>query len=206
MIWFQFVVSAALVVLAAVYLARYGDVIALRTRLGGLFIGTILLATATSLPELLTALNAVNQGVPSLTAGDFFGSSMFNMLMLAILDLLFQQRRILRRVATMHALSAGLAILLMGLAIFFIQANIELRLGWVGLDSLVLIGVYLYGIRLINSHNHQSVSHGEVVEELPENTPTLPVAIVGFSLATAFGARHAVVSPGAPWASPKSAG
>ncbi|MEZ4622503.1 MAG: hypothetical protein R2867_44345 [Caldilineaceae bacterium] len=186
MIWLQFVISAVLVVLAAVYLARYGDVIAVRTRLGGLFIGTILLATATSLPELLTALNAINQGVPSLTAGDFFGSSMFNMLMLAVLDLLFQQRRILRQVATMHGLSAGLAILLTGLAVFFIQANIELRLGWMGLDSLVLIGIYLYGIRLINGHNHQRVSHVEVTEELPENMPALNVAIVGFAFATAL--------------------
>lgn len=170
-------------VLAAVYLARYGDVIALRTGLGGLFIGTILLAMATSLPELLTAINAINQGVPSLTAGDFFGSCMFNMLMLAILDLLYQQRRVLRQVATQHALTAGLAILLMGSAVFFIQANIELQVGWIGLDSLILIGLYLFGMRLINNQN---ASHVETNAELPENTPTLLVALGGFVLATAL--------------------
>ncbi|MEZ4737237.1 MAG: hypothetical protein R3E79_59915 [Caldilineaceae bacterium] len=144
MIWVRFGLSALLVVLAAVRLAKYGDVIAIRA-LGGLFIGTILLAMATSLPELLTALNSIQQEAPSLSAGDFFGSSMFNMLMLAILDLLHQQKRILRQVAMQHALTAGLATLLMGFAIFAILADMDLRIGWVGLDSLILIGLYLYG-------------------------------------------------------------
>lgn len=184
MIWIQFAISAALVVLAAVFLARYGDVIALRTGLGSFFIGAALMAMATSLPELLTALNAIRLGVPSLSAGDLLGSSMFNMLLLAILDLLYQQRRVLRQVGTMHALNAGLAVLLTGLAVFFIQAKIDLQIAWVGLDSLILIGIYLFGIRLINNQSRLSVSQGEVGEGLPENTPTLAVAAVGFLLAT----------------------
>ena len=62
MIWLQFVASAVVIVAAATQLAKYGDVIALRTRLGGMFVGTLLLAGATSLPELLTSINAVRPG------------------------------------------------------------------------------------------------------------------------------------------------
>lgn len=105
MIWVQFALTALVIVLAATRLATYGDVIALRTGLGRLFVGTLLVAMATSLPELLTAFNAINQGVPNLTAGDFFGSGMFNMLLLAVIDLLNRQKRVLRMVATIHALS-----------------------------------------------------------------------------------------------------
>ncbi len=184
MIWLRFGLSALFVVLAAVQLAKYGDVIALRTRLGGLFIGTILLATATSLPELLTAINSIQAGAPSLSGGDFFGSSMFNMLMLAILDLLHQQKRLLRQVAMQHALTAGLAILLMGIAIFAVLANIDVRIGWVGLDSLVLIGIYLYGMGLLN-RNGRHLGGGEPEEaDLPEGTPSLRTAIIGFGLGT----------------------
>ena len=50
MTWIVFLLSSAAVVAAAVKLVEYGDIIAVRTRLGGLFIGTLLLATATSLP------------------------------------------------------------------------------------------------------------------------------------------------------------
>ena len=184
MIWIQFALAALLIVLAATRLATYGDVIAVRTGLGGLFVGTLLVAMATSLPELLTALNSINQGVPNLTAGDFFGSGMFNMLLLAVIDLLNRQKRVLRMVATIHALSATLAVLLTGLAVFFLWANIPLQIGWVGIDSLVLIALYLYGIRLINRSSRRDHSTPPPLEtELPQTAPPLWVAALGFLLA-----------------------
>ncbi len=184
MIWVRFGISALLVVLAAVQLAKYGDVIAVRTRLGGLMIGTILLATATSLPELLTAINAIREGAPSLSGGDFFGSSMFNMLMLAILDLLHQQHRMLRRVAMHHALTGGLAILLTGVTLFGLLADVDLRIGWVGVESLLLIALYLYGMGLINRNSRQSDEEESEAAEDPEKMPKLRTALVGFAIAT----------------------
>jgi cation:H+ antiporter len=77
MIWVQFIVSALIIVVTAVKLADYGDAIAYRTKLGGMFIGALLIASATSLPELLTMINAIQQQHIDLTAGDLFGSSMF---------------------------------------------------------------------------------------------------------------------------------
>ena len=47
-----------------------------------MFIGLILMASATSLPEFLTTINSINQNVPDLAAGNMFGSNMFNMLLL----------------------------------------------------------------------------------------------------------------------------
>ena len=58
MVWLIFAGSAAVIVLAATQLAKYGDAIAVRTRLGGMFVGTLLLAGATSLPELLNRLKS----------------------------------------------------------------------------------------------------------------------------------------------------
>lgn len=54
MVWIEFILSAAVITFAAMQLAKYGDVIGLRTGLGGMFVGTLLLAAATSLPELIT--------------------------------------------------------------------------------------------------------------------------------------------------------
>jgi cation:H+ antiporter len=105
MVWIVFVASSAILVIAAVKMAQYGDVIAVRTRLGGMFIGVLLLAGATSLPEMLTMISAFQQGVPGLAAGNLFGSNMFNMFLLAVLDLVNQQARILRRVAMTHRFS-----------------------------------------------------------------------------------------------------
>ena len=99
MIWLKFFVSAVIIVIAARKLAEYGDVISLRTGLGGMFIGTLLLSTATSLPELLTTLNALNQTAPGLAVGNLLGSNLFNMVMLAFLDILNRRVYILRSVA-----------------------------------------------------------------------------------------------------------
>ena len=186
MIWIEFVASAALIVFAATKLAQYGDVIALRTKLGGMFVGTLLLAGATSLPELLTAINAIDQNVPNLTVGNIFGSTMFNMFLLALLDLLYHRLHILRRITMMHTLSASVGVLLTGLAVFFILAQITLKIGWLGLDSLVLIVVYIGGTRILFGGNRPGAPEQPApAPEIPEGTPSLTYAGIGFAVAAA---------------------
>ncbi len=182
MVWLIFLGSSAVIVLAAMQLAKYGDAIAERTKLGGMFVGTLLMAGATSLPELLTGINSLSQGVPNLAAGNLLGSNMFNMFVLAVLDVLFRQARILRRVAMRHALTAALATLLLGMTAFFILAGVDLRIGWIGLDSLLLLVTYVVGVRLIQSGN--PAASGEAASEAElEGVPSLRHALIGFALA-----------------------
>jgi len=184
-IWLEFLVSAILIVVAAIKLAECADAIALRTRLGGMFVGTLLLAGATSLPELFTTLNSLNQGVPELAVGNIFGSSMFNMLLLAVLDLANPRTRILRRVAVNHALTAGIAVLLTGLAVFFILADIGVQIGWIGLDGIVLVAMYWLGMGLIFSRNRAVTGVREVEPEELDGVMALGPAVICFSGATA---------------------
>jgi Ca2+/Na+ antiporter len=65
-----FVLTAAAVVYAGTRLARHGDVIAARTRWGRLWVGSLFLAIATSLPELTTDVAAIRLGAVDLAAGD----------------------------------------------------------------------------------------------------------------------------------------
>jgi cation:H+ antiporter len=182
MVWLTFIASSAILVAAAVKLAQYGDVIAVRTRLGGMFIGVLLLAGATSLPEMLTMVNSFKVNAPGLAAGNMFGSNMYNMFLLAVLDLLNQQARILRRVAMTHALTAALGSAMIGLSVFFILGDIHVSIGWMGADSLVLILVYIGGIRLIQMNGQAS----STAVELPMDRPVMPLwrALLGFALAT----------------------
>jgi cation:H+ antiporter len=183
MIWLTFIATSIVLVLAAVKLAQYGDVIAVRTRLGGMFIGVLLLAGATSLPEMLTMINSFQVEAPGLAAGSMFGSNMYNMLLLAVLDLVNQQARILRRVAMTHALTAALGSAMIGLSVFFILADIHIQIGWIGMDSVMLVLVYAGGIRLIQLNGQAS----STAVELPLDRPVMPLwrALVGFAIATA---------------------
>lgn len=184
MIWLTFFVSAAVIVLAAIKLAEYGDAIGYRTGLGSMFIGTLLVASATSLPELLTAINSIQQDVVDLAAGGMLGSNMFNMFLLGVLSLLFFRQRVLRRVAMKHALSGSVAVFVIGLATFFILARIGLRIGWVGLDSLLVAGTGVAGMWLIwaNAPGAPGASSPPAPEE-EEGIPSLRRALVGFVLA-----------------------
>jgi cation:H+ antiporter len=180
MVWVQFVLSALVIVVAAYFLAKYGDVIAIRTGLGGMFIGILLMAGATSLPELLTSMEAVRQNTPNIAAGNLLGSNGFNMLLLAVLDLLHRSQRILRKAAMRHALTGSLAILMIGLSLFFITAEIDVKVGWVGLDSIIIIAAYVFALRLISGDQDK----GKPAEKyIPEGTPKLWIGFLGFAAA-----------------------
>jgi cation:H+ antiporter len=180
MVWVEFVLSALVIVVAAYFLAKYGDVIAIRTGLGGMFIGILLMAGATSLPELLTSMEAVRQNTPNIAAGNLLGSNGFNMLLLAVLDLLHRSQRILRKAAMRHALTGSLAILMIGLSLFFITAEIEVKIGWVGMDSIIIIAAYVFALRLISGDQEK----GKPAEKyIPEGTPKLWIGLLGFAAA-----------------------
>ena len=181
MVWIQFSLSAAVVVYTAIKLAEYGDVIAVRTKLGGLLVGTIFLAGATSLPELMASISSFQAGVPNLAAGNFFGSNMVNVMLLAIVDLVNYQVPLLRRIAVSHALTAALTSVLMLVAIISLVADINLTIGWVGWDSLLIIALYFGGIWLIQRESRGPGPEPHAPEPGP-NFPTLRRGVIGFGI------------------------
>lgn len=184
MVWVKFILAAGVIVIAANFLAKYGDIIAVRTKLGGMFIGILLLAGATSLPELLTSASAISQGTPNLAAGNLLGSNSFNMLLLAVIDLLYRKKRILRNAALKHALTGSLAIFLIGLVMFFMLAKIDFSIGWVGIDSLIIIAFYVIAVSLI----HKSSPITSLIQpndEVDAKKNSLLKGIIAFVLAAA---------------------
>ena len=104
-VWLQFALCAALIGLAGYRLSRYGDVIAEKTGLSGTWIGMILLATVTSLPELATGVSAVTfADTPDIALGDALGSCVFNLLILMILDFLYPKESLYMRASQGHLL------------------------------------------------------------------------------------------------------
>jgi cation:H+ antiporter len=112
--WLLFTLTAIVVIVAGARLARDGDTIAARTGLGATWVGAILVAGATSLPEISTDVAAVRQGNVDLAVGDLFGSSMANMTILALADLFTRQCRLLGESAVNQAMIAALVGNLLG--------------------------------------------------------------------------------------------
>jgi len=154
-----FVASASALVLAGVSLARSGDEIATRTGAGGLLIGGILIAGATSLPELATDVSAAIGGAPTIAVGDLFGSSMANMAILAVIDLV-GRRQVLPAVELAHAQVGSLGMALTALAVIGAATPVGLTLGWVGVDTVVIVAAYVAAVAWVRRHRASRAPEG----------------------------------------------
>jgi len=185
-IWVQFAATALVIVLAGVRLARYGDVLGEKTGLGRSWIGVVLLAATTSLPELFTGFGATAvAALPDIAIGDVLGSCMFNLLILSFMDAV-QPEPLSARAHQGHALSLGFGLLLIGVAGVGLQADHRLpAIGWVGLHSLALIGLYFVAMRVIFTHERQRRAREakEVAEELQYADVPLRSAVIQYGLA-----------------------
>jgi cation:H+ antiporter len=187
-----FLAAGAMVVAAGTVLARYADAIADISGLGRLWIGSVLLAGATSLPELGTDIAAVRLGAPDLAAGDLFGSSMANMLILAVIDIWPARRRVLRNATLDHALSACLAIVMTSLAAFLVLTRPKLAFLGVNPGSVLLFALYVGGTRAVYRH----VRRGEALK--PTEVTPVPPRLTLRKASIRFGAAAAVVLLAAP--------
>ncbi|MGE5230627.1 MAG: sodium:calcium antiporter [Deltaproteobacteria bacterium] len=178
-----FLVSVTAVVIAGTVLTRAADLIAERTGLGRVWIGVILVATATSLPELATDISAVRLGAPNLGAGDLFGSSMANMLILALLGLVPPRDLVFQRAALDHALSASLAIILTALAAALILAPTGLAVLGMGPESLILLAVFVAGTLTVYRQGRRTpAAPGGAASRTPQG-PSLKSAVIRFGIA-----------------------
>lgn len=151
--WIEFIVCATLIIGASAQLSKYADVIAEKTNLGRAWIGAILVAGVTSLPELASGVSAVAWlSAPNLAAGAVLGSCLFNLALIALMDLAYQPGRVLAKAQDVHILSAALGALLLGFVAMGVFIGPGLNgYGLVGVSvlSIALVIVYAVGGKLI---------------------------------------------------------
>lgn len=149
----QFFLAASVIVVAGVFLARATDAIATLTNIGRLFAGSIFLAGATTLPELLVDMSAVRKGMPDLAVGDLMGSSLANLFILAVADLIHRNpQKMFSRAAGQHALSAAMSVnmtVMAGIAIFLGPQLSGYHIGEIGLGPIAIGVAYILGLRLV---------------------------------------------------------
>lgn len=190
LLWLTFFICTLAILYSGAKLSKYGDIIAEKSGLGRLWIGVILLAFITSLPELVTGLSSVMIfETPDIAAGDVFGSCVFNMLILALLDIFDRASPISSRVQQRHTLSAGFGILLLSIVAVNIflsnsQAGIFTTFGWIGPYTPLIIFLYIIAMRLIFVHEKRSITAfvKEKIEELKYEKISKKNVYVNFSV------------------------
>lgn len=160
MVWLKFAVCCAVILVAGTKLAKYGDVIAEKTGMGRVWIGAVLLAAVTSLPELMTGISSVAfVGKPDLTIGDLFGANLFNLLAIAIIDVFYRYGPVLHYLSWGIILSAASGALLTGAvgATIYIAQNVSsLSLfNYIGIYSPLFFCLFLIMQFLLMRYEHR---------------------------------------------------
>ena len=138
----RYALFAALVIAGALLLPFFASRLATETGMSKSFIATLLVAASTSLPELVVSISAVKMGSMDMAVGNLLGSNIFNMLILAVDDLIYTKGPLLLQTNPDHALS-GLVTLLMtsvvGISILYGSPSKRFVLA---LDAILLIALY----------------------------------------------------------------
>lgn len=144
-----FAIGALAILAAGTMLTRCADRIAELSGLGRVLVGSVFLAGATSLPELSVDLSAVRQGNPDLAAGDLLGSSLMNLLILAVIDAAgVSPRRAFGADSRQHTLSALLAAFLTAWVGLAAASGGGPEFFGAGVLSWSLLAIYLVGLRV----------------------------------------------------------
>lgn len=185
LIWLQFVLCVGLIGVAGVRLSRYGDAIAGHTGLSRNWVGLILLATVTSLPELVTGLSAVTvAGAPDIAVGDVLGACVFNLMILALVDIFYRRGSLYQQVGHGHFVSAGFGVILLGgagLAVLLGGRGMTPAIGHISLASVLLLGVYLVAMRTLYVMEQRHQVRTEATER---PGMTLKAALMGYGMAS----------------------
>ncbi|MEO8653137.1 MAG: sodium:calcium antiporter [Ramlibacter sp.] len=149
----RFALSAAVVVGAGFWLPFLAVDLAAVMGWSRSFVGSLFMAFVTTLPELAVTVAALRLGALDIAIGNLLGSNLFNVTIIAVDDIFYRRGSLLADVSLVHAVTAGSAIVMTGLAmvgLFFRPRSRVLRaVGWV---SLGLFAIYLLNTYVLYLH------------------------------------------------------
>ncbi len=186
--WAALTLCAGVITWAGTVLSRHADILAEKLNVGRTWIGLILLATITSLPELMTGLSAVTiVGAPDIAVGDIMGSCTINLLLFVLVDFLYREQPLFRVASQGHLLAAGFGIILLaiaGLSLLTSQSGQSLAIGHVSVATPILLAFYLLAARTVFLHERRHRADAEAAVRHAD--ASLSSAVRGTGIAALF--------------------
>jgi cation:H+ antiporter len=149
----KYISFALLVIGAALLLPYFGNQIAVHYGLGQGFFGTLFLAAATSLPEVVVSVAAVRNNSADLAVGNVLGSNLFNIFILAVDDLIYTEGPLLSHVAPSLVIPAlgAVVITAIGIAGLVFKSS---RKWMLALDTFFILVVYVSMMLIMYRYAH----------------------------------------------------
>lgn len=161
-VYISFVLLAAGIVYGANKLSKEAEVIEANSKINVLLIGA-LLALATSLPELATGITSAFIGQSAMSVSNVLGSNIFNLVILAVMNLAFYKRIINHRIEDQTNKFSIVVILIY--VVFMVgistSASGALEVFNFNLTSIFIIMIYFIGVKVtsakdVSTHEKQN--------------------------------------------------
>lgn len=157
MIYFIYLLLAACVVFISIKCANYVDLLDKKTNMSGAFIGGVILAAVTSLPELITSISAiVVVDSPGLIIGNVLGSNIFNLAILGALVIFGIKSFINDKVSKSHRITLICTIAVYAILACCIFFNMDYAIGGVSIASVLILIIYLISLKFLASDDSQN--------------------------------------------------
>ncbi len=138
-----FLFLAGLTIYLSFKLSYYADILNKTSNISGVFIGGILLAGLTSLPEFVTCLSSIFLNNPYLAIGDILGSNFFNISIMCLFDILFIKTMFYNYTKNKYYIIYLLLIINYFIMYLFMGGIFNLELFNIGIPSFIIIISYI---------------------------------------------------------------
>ncbi len=174
-----YAILAVAVIFLSIKAANYVDLLDKKTHLSGAFIGGVLLAAVTSLPELFTSISAtVFIGNPSLSMGNILGSNLFNLAVLALLIIITIQGFDKAKLSKSHLYTNICTIGMYLVIALSLVLPIDIEILTVSLISIIIAILYAAGLK------GMADAPAEQAEKEDDNHLTVKQVVLRFILAS----------------------
>lgn len=176
MVYVGYVVMVAVVVVLSMKLGKYVDIIDAKSNISGAFIGGVMLAAVTSLPELFTSLSALWVVHESkMIIGNILGSDLINLAFFGFMLLIFARGFKKAKFSPFYYVALAVALGMYALAAVGMFLGEYMRIAWYSAVSLAILVLYILFLRKMPKTSEKS-------DDVSEENITLKQALVRFSV------------------------
>lgn len=142
-------VAGASILAAGFLLSHTGSAIAAQTGLGQSFVGAVLIAISTSLPELSSVFSSVRLGRYEMAIADIFGTNLLNVGLIFFVDALYAGGPALNEVGPFSLFAALLGIALASIYLVGLIDRRDRTIARMGIDSFFVLITYIGGLFML---------------------------------------------------------
>ena len=175
---------AVCVVFLSIKLANYVDLIDKKTDLSGAFIGGVILAAVTSLPELFTSISAVLfVKQPDLVMGNILGSNLFNMCIFGGAALIAAKSLCKSTIGNSHLITTVITFVMFSIMLLPVVFKKDYTVVGISVYSIILLVLYACSIKFMAGDSAES--EGEDTSDLTLKQIIIRFIIMAVLLVTA---------------------